>query len=83
MSVAAREALMPLKEKAQKVEARVQKLNETLEKLDAALAEPGLFENNLPRATKLTKERAALLSAIETSESAWLEALENLEQAQE
>ncbi len=76
-----REALAPLKKKAEAAEARVASLNETLTRLDDALAEPGLFEKNLPRATKLNKERAALVAAIAKSEEDWLAALEAYEQA--
>lgn len=79
----AREAIKPLKDLARKAEERIESLNDTLARLDEALAEPGLYENNLPRATKLTKERAALLNAIEKSEAQWLDALEKLEDAGE
>jgi ATP-binding cassette subfamily F protein 3 len=77
----ARRALQPLKKSADDAEARLDKLNITLARLDEALAEPGLFEKNLPRATKLSKERAALVSAIEQTEADWLAALEAYEQA--
>ena len=77
----ARRALQPLKKSAEDAEARLDKLNVTLKRLDEALAEPGLFENNLPRATKLSKERAALVGAIEQTEADWLAALEAYEEA--
>ncbi|WP_428408172.1 ABC-F family ATP-binding cassette domain-containing protein [Hyphococcus sp.] len=77
-----RRALQPLKKKAEDLEARLDKLNDTLKRLDEALAEPGLYEKNLPRATKLQKERAALVAAIEQAEADWLEALEIYEDAQ-
>ena len=77
----ARRALQPLKKSAEDAEARLDKLNLTLKRLDEALAEPGLFENNLPRATKLSKERAALVGAIEQTEADWLAALEAYEEA--
>ena len=80
-SAEARQALQPLKKKAEAAEARLDRLNDTLRRLDEALAEPGLFENNLPRATKLLKERAALADAISQCESDWLSALEAYEQA--
>ena len=80
-SAEARQALQPLKKKAEAAEARLDRLNDTLRRLDEALAEPGLFENNLPRATKLSKERAALADAISQCESDWLSALEAYEQA--
>lgn len=81
-SAEARLALQPLKKAAETLETRIQKLNETLTRLDAALAEPGLFEKNLPRATKLSKERSALVDAINRTENEWLAALEAYEQAQ-
>ena len=77
----ARRALQPLKKSAEDIEARLDKLNDTLRRLDEALAEPGLYEKNLPRATKLQKERAALVSAIEETEADWLAALEAYEEA--
>ncbi|WP_411817756.1 ribosomal protection-like ABC-F family protein [Hyphococcus sp. DH-69] len=76
-----RQSLQPLKKAAQTLETKVDKLNATLVRLDEALAEPGLFENNLPRATKLSKERSALVSAIENAETEWLSALEAYETA--
>jgi len=77
----ARRALQPLKKKADDAEVRLEKLNDTLRRLDAALAEPGLYATNLPRATKLQKERAALVAAIEQTEGDWLAALEAFEDA--
>ncbi|MEM9014389.1 MAG: ABC-F family ATP-binding cassette domain-containing protein [Pseudomonadota bacterium] len=74
-----RETLAPLKKNVVAAEAKVEALNRTLAKLDAALAEPGLFERDLDRATKLNKERAALVAAIATAEDAWLAALESYE----
>ena len=78
-SADARQNLQPLKKAAAAAEARVEKLSATLVRLDEALAEPGLFENNLPRATKLSKERSALLAAIDEAETKWLSALEAYE----
>jgi ATP-binding cassette subfamily F protein 3 len=56
-------------------------LNAILPRLDAALAEPGLYERNLGRATKLQKERTALIAAIGDAEEEWLAALEIYEAA--
>ena len=78
----ARLAIQPLKKAADDAEKKVEKLNATLVRLDEALAEPGLYENNIARATKLQKERAALVAAIERAETAWLEALETYDAAQ-
>ncbi len=77
----ARRALQPLKKSAEDAEARLDKLNDTLSRLDEALAEPELYEKNLERATKLQKERAALVSAIDRTEADWLAALEAYEEA--
>lgn len=77
----ARLALQPLKKSADEAEARLEKLNDTLTRLDEALAEPGLYENNLARATKLQKERSALIAAIDKTETDWLAALEAYEEA--
>ncbi len=78
----ARLSIQPLKKVADDAEARLDKLNDTLKRLDEALAAPGLFEQDLPRATKLSKERGALLAAIDEAEGQWLTALDDYEKAQ-
>jgi len=78
----ARLAIQPLKQAADAAEAQLDSLNATLKRLDDALAEPGLFDKNLARATKLSKERSALVAAIENAEGRWLSALEKFENAQ-
>jgi ATP-binding cassette, subfamily F, member 3 len=83
VSADARLSIQPLKKSADDAEARLDKLNAILERLDEALSEPGLFDTNLARATKLSKERSALLAAIAKAESNWLEALESFENARE
>ena len=80
-SAEARLSIQPLKKAAEAAESQVEKLNAILVRLDEALGEPGLFENNIQRATKLSKERSALLAAIEKAESDWLNALETYENA--
>ncbi len=77
----ARTALVPLKKAAEAAETKVDKLNHTLTRLDAALAAPDLYENDVKRATKLQKERAALIAAIAAAEEDWLAALDAYEQA--
>ena len=79
-AAAAREAISPLKKKAEAQEARLEELNAILARLDEALGDPSLYEN-VARATKLQKERAALIAAIERTEEAWLAALEAYENA--
>jgi ATP-binding cassette subfamily F protein 3 len=75
----ARAALSPLKKAVEAAERKVEQLNATLVRLDAALAEPEIYEKDLARATKLQKERAALADAITHAEEAWLTALETYE----
>ncbi len=77
-----RSSIHPLKQSADDAERKLAQLNGVLTRLDAALAEPGLFRNNRARATKLQKERAALIDAIDRSETKWLAALEKYEKAQ-
>jgi len=72
---ATREAAAPLKREAELAEARLEELSAILPRIDAALAEKGLFDRNPARAIKLQKERAALLGAIEKAENHWLERL--------
>lgn len=76
-----REALAPLKKAVDDLEARLDALNSILPRLDAALAEPGLYERNVARATKLQKERAALVAALAETEEKWLAALDAFERA--
>ncbi|MBY0423725.1 MAG: ABC transporter ATP-binding protein, partial [Parvularculaceae bacterium] len=78
-SAGKREALAPLKKKAEAEEKRLAELNAILPRLDAALAEPGLYEKNAARALKLQRERAALVEAIAAAEDAWLAAMEAYE----
>jgi len=80
-SAASREAIGPLKKKAEAGEDKLKELNAILVRLDAALAEPGLYKTNVPRVLKLQKERAALTAAIARAEDAWLKALETYEKA--
>ena len=70
-----------MKKKADTHEARVDELNEILVRLNKALAKPGLYKNDVPRAMKLQKERAALENAISKAEEAWMAALEKYETA--
>jgi ATP-binding cassette subfamily F protein 3 len=77
----AREALAPLRRKSEAEEKRLDELNAILPRLDAALAEQGLYESNPQRALKLQRERAALVDAIAKAEEAYLEALEAYEAA--
>jgi len=82
-AAATREALAPLKKDASMLEQKIDDLNAILIRLDDALSEPGLYEKNVKRATKLQKERGALVAAIESTEEKWLQALEKYETAKQ
>ncbi len=82
-AAALREAIAPLKKKVDAAEARLEDLTAILPRLDAALAESGLYERDIARATKLQKERAALVAAIDAAEEALMAAMERLERAKE
>ncbi len=77
-----REAAAPLRKAAEAAEARVEELCAILPRIDAALAEPGLYDSNPARAIKLQKERAALVGAIAEAEARWLEKLAAIEDAE-
>lgn len=81
-AAAAREAISPLKKQAAAVEQKIEQLNSVLDRLDTELARPELYEEaKIDRLTKLNKERAALLNAIEDAERKWLDTMEQLEAA--
>lgn len=80
-AAAKREALKPLKKKITAAEKRLQDITAVLGRIDEALAEPGLFETNLDRATMLSQKRARALEAQEEAELAWLDASEAYEAA--
>ncbi|MGF1545547.1 MAG: ABC-F family ATP-binding cassette domain-containing protein [Parvularculaceae bacterium] len=75
-AAADRERLSPLRKTATGCERRLDQLNATLDKLDAALAEPTLYVDDAARAVKLQKERAALVAAILETEEEWMRAME-------
>jgi len=76
-----REQLAPLRRSVEAAETRFNELSAILPRLDAALAETGLYERDIGRATKLQKERGALIDAIRIAEENWLAALEAYETA--
>ena len=81
-AAAARQALRPLKVKIETAEKEIQSLNAKLKKTDDALAEPGLFERDLERATTLSKQRSQIVDAVGEAENRWLMATEAFEAAQ-
>ena len=77
----ARAALSPLKKKVTALEQQIETLNGKIEQVDEALAAPGLFENDLDKATKLSQRRARLLQKLSETEEAWLALSETYEKA--
>jgi len=80
-AAAHRMALDPLKKVVSAASKRLDELNQILSRLDEALADPELYGSDVTRLTKLNKERAALVVAIEDAEEAWLVASEKYETA--
>ena len=80
-AAAKRQALDPLKKKITAAERDTERLEKELAKIDAALAEPGLFEKDLDKATRLSKTRSETLDALAAAEEAWLDASEAYEAA--
>ena len=80
-SADARLSLQPLKQSAKAAEDRIAKLNNTLQRLDQALAELDHSKPYHARRAKLSKERSALVAAIHRTEANWVMALEKYENA--
>ncbi|MEM6649326.1 MAG: ABC-F family ATP-binding cassette domain-containing protein [Pseudomonadota bacterium] len=81
-AAARRQALQPLKKKVQAAEKAMEDAEAALGKIDQALAEPGLFEQDLDKATALSQKRARILEAQHAAEEAWLDASTAYEEAQ-
>ena len=77
----ARAALSPLKKKVTALEQQIETLNGKIEQVDETLATPGLFENDLEKATRLSQNRAQLLQKLSETEEAWLALSETYEKA--
>jgi len=78
-----RAELAPLKRAAEALEAEVAELARKITKVDAALAEDGLYTDNPAKAAKLNKLRSDLEDDKAAKEEAWLEALEAYETARD
>ncbi|OOY12667.1 glycosyl transferase family 1 [Thioclava marina] len=79
-----RDAMSALKREVRDCEARVEKLTEMLEKLDAKLADPALYEAG--KASDLAvwqAKHAEATQAMERAEALWMAALEKLEAAEQ
>ena len=74
-------ALKPLKDEVDRWEREVARLHSEVERLDAALAAPGLFAKNPDRATALSKARAEAGRRLSEAEAGWLDAAGKYEAA--
>jgi len=70
-----------LRKRVQKAEADIARLTKELEKLDAALADGGLFARDTAKAASMAKARAETATALAAAEEEWLEASHALESA--
>ena len=76
-----RSQLKPLKQKIDAAEKEMARLQEKIEKLDAALADPEFFTKEPERATKFAKERAFCEKKLVKTEEEWLELSAEFEEA--
>ncbi|MBB4659710.1 ABC-F family ATP-binding cassette domain-containing protein [Parvularcula dongshanensis] len=74
-----RKSLQPLKDKVRAAERRMEEAEARIAKIDEALAEPGLFDRDIDRATELSKTRARTSEALAEAEEDWLAASETYE----
>lgn len=73
--------LKPLQEKIRAAEKEMARLQEKIEKLDEALADPAFFQTDPDRATKFAKERAFCEKKLVKTEEEWLELSAEFEEA--
>ena len=71
--------LAPLRRRIAAAEAAVTRLNAEIARIDATLAEAGLFARDPEKAAALAKARADHVTALATAEEDWLEASAELE----
>jgi ATP-binding cassette subfamily F protein 3 len=76
-----RAATAPLRKRVTKAEIEIAQLTRQLHKLDATLADGGLFSRDPARAAELSKTRANVVDAIARAEEEWLAASEALQTA--
>jgi ATP-binding cassette subfamily F protein 3 len=77
-----RQALKPLKQKLEKADALVAKLTAERKKLDAALADPKLYEGPPAKALELQTQHGKVSNELEQAEEAWLALQDEYERAQ-
>jgi ATP-binding cassette subfamily F protein 3 len=69
-----------LQRKLEAAEAEIEQAQTALAQIDAALADPDVFNRDRGRGESLLKERASAATALARAEAAWLEASEALEE---
>ncbi|CAO4174969.1 ribosomal protection-like ABC-F family protein [Methylorubrum populi] len=72
-AVERRAALAPLKKRLDGIEARMAKLSQAIEKIDAALADGTAFLKDAAKAGELARMRAEAAEALAKAEEEWLE----------
>ncbi len=77
-----RVSLSTLRRKLEAAEAALARETRSAEKIDLALAEPGIFRRDPTRAADLGRERSRAKEAVARAEAAWLAAAEAYEQAE-
>jgi ATP-binding cassette subfamily F protein 3 len=80
-AAARRAETKPLRERVNRAEAEIARLTREIEKLDAALADGGLFVRDPPKAAVIAKARAEHAAALARAEEDWLAAGAALEAA--
>jgi ATP-binding cassette subfamily F protein 3 len=76
-----RPSAKPLRQRVERAEAEVTRLTREIEKLDAALADGGLFSRDPAKAAAIAKSRAENATALAKAEEDWLAAGAELEAA--
>ena len=67
-----RQELAPLKKKIKEIEALTEKLERSIQEIDALLADPSLYEKSPDLAAAKAKERSVAESALAEAEDQWL-----------
>ncbi|MEM6678523.1 MAG: ABC-F family ATP-binding cassette domain-containing protein [Pseudomonadota bacterium] len=78
----ARHALAPLKADVKAAEAKLAKIGELLERVDAMLADPEFYDGPTDRIEAMHQKRGELVTAQEKAEARWLALAEELEAAE-
>ena len=67
-----RQELAPLKKKIKEIKALTEKLEKSIQEIDALLADPSLYEKSPDLAAAKAKERSVAESALAEAEDQWL-----------